>query len=182
MHIRYIGVVFVTPIAFIGLLVMKLLIQILFVFIFTLVANLTIASDASEQPKKSEVSWVYSAEATFNEVKDDLILAIESKGAVVSYTAHASDMLDRTAVALGIKEKVYHKAEVLLFCKAELSHTMVKNNPHDLLLCPYPIAIYSLTSDPEVTYLTIQAPIKGVQSYQAIHKLLVEIITETLDF
>jgi len=153
-----------------------------FYFGLLLIAANVYAADSSNQPIKNDVYWVYSTEASFDEVKDNLVLAIEGKGAVISYTAHASDMLDRTAIDLKIKKKVYHKAEVLLFCKAELSHIMVKNNPHDLVLCPYPIAVYSLTSNPKITYLTILAPPKGVSSYKAVHKLLTEIVAETIDF
>jgi uncharacterized protein (DUF302 family) len=140
------------------------------------------ASNKPSQPSKSQSSWTYSIEGDFDEVKDDLIMAIESQGAVVSYIAHSSDMLNRTAITLEIEEKVYHKAEIILFCKAEISHKMVQADPHSLVLCPYPIAIYSLTESPNLIHLTIRKPPSGLPEYLAVQQFLVKVISETLEF
>ena len=151
----------------------------------SLVLSLLMISSAAvnaSEPLKTPTAWVYSVEADFDEVKDDLLLAIEGKGIVVSYIAHASKMFTRTSAALGIKENVYHKAEIILFCKAEISHELVQTDPHNLVLCPYPIAIYSLAKQPKVTYISTKKPPNGVPSYDAIHKLLVDIIKETIEF
>ncbi len=140
------------------------------------------ASDETPAPMKNSVSWIYQIEGEFEEVKDDLIRAIQNKGAVVSYTAHASDMLSRTALASNIKENVYSKAEVILFCKSELSHNTVQSDPHSLILCPFPIAIYALTGKPKTIYLTIRNPPEGFAAYEAVHQLLESIINDTLEF
>jgi len=135
----------------------------------------------AQEPTYHPASISYSTEGTFEDVKEDLILAIEGRGAVVSYTAHSSDMLNRTAIVLEIEEKIYANAEIILFCKAELSHKMVKADPHSLVLCPYPISIYTLSKQPEKVYITIRKPPDEPKEYQLVHQLLTEIILETID-
>jgi len=153
------------------------------VFVYSLCAVYFVSASENENiPTKNAIAWIYSTSAEFDEVKEDLILAIQSQGAVISYTAHASKMLERTSKATQAKEKIYHKAEVLLFCKAELSHIMAQQDPHGLVLCPYPIAIYSLASDPNVTYLSIKTPPKNMPTYDAVHKMLIKIVNEAIDF
>ena len=102
-------------------------------------------------------------------------MAIEAQGAVISYTAHSSDMLNRTAITLEIKEKIYKKQRPF-FCKAELSHKMVQADPHNLVLCPYPISIYTFLSAAEIVYITITKPPNKPKEYGAVHRLLTKII------
>jgi uncharacterized protein (DUF302 family) len=137
---------------------------------------------ASDVALKNPAAWVYSVTGNFKDVKEDLVRAIEAQGAVVSYAAHASAMLDRTAVTLGVKEKVYLDAEVILFCKAEIAHELVQARPHSLVLCPYPVAIYTLAADPQTVYLSIRKPPQGMPEYQAVQDFLLTIIDETTEF
>ncbi len=149
------------------------------------VAGIALSCTANEsllKPQINMASLTYSVEGDFEDVKEDLVMSIESQGAVVSYVAHSSEMLNRTAITLEIKEKVYQKAEIVLFCKAEISHKMVQADPHSLVLCPYPISIYSLNKTPNVIHLTIRKPPIGLPEYDAVHQLLVKVITETLEF
>ncbi len=136
---------------------------------------------AAESLKYPE-SQIISVVGNFNEVKEDLVRSIESKGIVISYIAHASDMLNRTADTLKIKQKVYHRAEIILFCKSDVSHKLTQENPHNLILCPYPIAIYSLINKPKIIYLAIRKPIVENAAYKEIHQLLSEIIDKTIAF
>lgn len=135
----------------------------------------------AQQPTYHASAISYSTEGPFEDVKENLILAIEGQGAVISYTAHSSDMLNRTAIALEIKEKIYDQAEVILFCKAELSHKMLRADPHSLVLCPYPISIYTLSKEPSKVYISIRKPPKAPKEYQLVHQLLTEIILESID-
>lgn len=140
------------------------------------------AADNTIQPMINQASWTYSVEGDFEEVRDDLVMAIENQGAVVSYIAHSSEMLNRTAITLEIEKKVYHKAEIILFCKAEISHKMVQADPHSLVLCPYPISIYSLTESPDLIHLTIRKPPSGLAEYKAVQQFLEKVIAETIEF
>ncbi len=143
---------------------------------------LTASPTWAAQYQVTDSAWLYSTQGEFDEVKESLIFAIQDQGAVVSYTAHASDMLARTGKALGITENVYDKAEVVLFCKAEISHKLVAADPHTLVLCPYPIAIYTLAAEPGTVYLSIRKPLQSLMEYQAIQGFLEKIIVQALEF
>ena len=143
---------------------------------------LTASPVSAAQYLVTDSAWIYSTQGEFEDVKESLVFAIQEQGAVVSYTAHASDMLARTGKALGITQAVYSKAEVVLFCKAEISHKLVEADPHTLVLCPYPIAIYTLTTEPGTVYLSIRKPLQNLIEYQAIQEFLEKIISQTLEF
>ena len=127
---------------------------------------------------------VFSTEATFEDAKDDLLEAISSNGLVISYTSHAKTMLDNTAEVSGVEKSVYADAEILLFCKADLSHKLVAENPHNIVLCPYSIAIYVLSTEPDTVYLSYRSVEIGDDKIKALTKpieeLLIKIIEEVI--
>lgn len=139
---------------------------------------LPLCAIAAANPTKSGPAIVYQTNKSFDSAKQDLLLAIEGRGLVVSYTSHAQEMLDRTADASGTKKPVYEKAEIVLFCKSDLSHALVAANPHNIVACPYAIAIYSLKGKPETTYLSFREPFAGDKSFAPINQLLDEIVRE----
>ncbi len=143
-----------------------------------------IAAQASEviTHEVSGGAWVYRTSGDFHDVKADLVDAIESRGIVISYTAHAAAMLQRTSDAVGALQQAYDNADILLFCKADLTYELTIKNPHNLSLCPYSISIYTLAKDFDSVYLSIRAPDLQVPEYRPIHELLVEIVQETLDW
>ena len=149
--------------------------------LFCLLPNLVLAEniDAQFKPLKTGGAWVYSVESEFDDVKDSLVDAIESRGMVISYVSHAEAMLARTASTIGGKV-IYSDAEVLLFCKANLAHRLVEANPHNLVLCPYAMSVYALADEPARIYVGIRAPQTKVAEYQAVHDLLVGVIVEAL--
>lgn len=149
--------------------------------LFGLLPGLALAEniDAQFKPLKVGGAWVYSVESEFDDVKDSLVEAIESRGMVISYVSHAEVMLARTASSIGGKV-VYSDAEVLLFCKANLAHRLVEASPHNLVLCPYAISVYTLQGEPQRVYAGIRAPQAKVAEYQAVHDLLVGVIAEAL--
>ncbi len=140
--------------------------------------------DISKKIEIPEYAKVFSTESTFEDAKDDLLEAIGSNGLVVSYTSHAKTMLDNTAAVSGVTKSVYSDAEILLFCKADLSHDLVARNPHNIVLCPYSIAIYVLTGDLERVYLsyrTIEASNEKIKALtKPIEELLIKIIEEVI--
>lgn len=127
---------------------------------------------------------VFSTEGSFEDAKDDLLEAIASNGLVISYTSHAKTMLDNTAEVSSVKGSVYSDAEILLFCKADLSHKLVAGNPHNIVLCPYSIAIYVLTAEPERVYLSFPSVQTSDEEIKALTKpieeLLISIIEEVI--
>jgi uncharacterized protein (DUF302 family) len=140
------------------------------------------ADKAPLKPLVTATSWVYSVEGEFAEVKQDLLRAIETQGAVVSYVGHVDAMLNRTAEDLKVNHQVYGHAEVVLFCKAEVTHKLLQSDPHALVLCPYTIAVYTLAANPQIVYLAINKPPQNVVIYAQIHALLQLIITDTITF
>ncbi len=134
------------------------------------------------KPQITATSWVYSVKGEFADVKEDLVRAIETQGAVVSYTAHAAKMLKRTAAAVKVKNTVYQNAEVVLFCKAEIAHKLLQADPHAITVCPYPIAIYTLTAKPGLVFLSITKPPKDLTSYQPVLDILLVIIDDVITF
>lgn len=148
----------------------------------TVVISLASKADSVIKPQITDVSWVYSTEGQFNDVKEDLVLAIENQGAVVSYVAHANKMLTRTAKATGNSKLVYKNAEILLFCKAEITAVQLQKAPHSLVNCPYPIAIYTLAGQPNKVYLSIRKPPTNQANYQGVQQILQQVIHETIAF
>jgi hypothetical protein len=126
-------------------------------------------------------AWVYSTTGEYHNVRDDLVDAIESYGMVVSYTAHTAAMLERTAEAVGAIKKVYAFADTLLFCKADLTYKLTLANPHNLVLCPYAIAVYSLRDDKDTIYISFRKPDLHVPEYAAVHQLLEDIVLEVIE-
>ena len=96
---------------------------------------------------------VVTAKGSFADVKDDLVIAIEQRGLLINATSHVGDMLRRTGRDLGKTQRIYDQAEVLEFCSATVSRAMMEADPHNLVYCPYTIAIYTLPQKPGVVYL-----------------------------
>lgn len=139
--------------------------------------NETAKTKKNEYP---EFANVFSTESSFVDAKEDLLAAIRAEGLVISYTSHAKTMLENTAKVAGVTTPVYDDAEILLFCKADLSHALVGANPHNIVLCPYAIAIYVVHNEPEKVYLSFREPDARVPEAKAIKTLLVNIIEEVI--
>lgn len=95
---------------------------------------------------------------SFDEVKEALTMAIESRGLVVNYVSHIGDMLERTGADLGKKQKIFAKAEIVEFCSAGLSRQMMEMDAHHIVMCPFSISIYVLPGDPSHVWLSYRQP------------------------
>ncbi len=147
-----------------------------------LFAALTIPLSVAAAPQEIGPSVVYSTEGSFEDVNADLQDAITSRGMVISYTSHAKTMLDRTGPDLGVKNPVYKdEALIHLFCKADLSHKLVESNPHNISLCPYAMAVYTLTGEEDKVYVTFRKPYMDDPTYAPINDLLNEIAEEVTE-
>lgn len=125
------------------------------------------------------------AKGSFEDVKERVLHALENRGLVLNYTARIGDMLARTGRDLGRSRQVYEKAELLEFCSARLSRDTMEADPHNIVFCPYGIAVYTLPKEPGRAYVSFRkAPAHGspqsVGSLQAVEKLLEEVVTEAL--
>jgi hypothetical protein len=63
----------------------------------------------------------YSKRAKFEDVRDDLKLAIEGKGLVIDSRSYVNRMLERTGKDVGSARKLYADAQAFFFCSAALA-------------------------------------------------------------
>jgi len=100
----------------------------------------------------------YSKRAKFDDVRDDLKLAIEGKGLVVDYQSFVGRMLERTGRDVGSARKLYADAQAFVFCSAVLSHKTMEADPANAALCPYSIMVYATAQDPGTVHVAYRRP------------------------
>ena len=89
--------------------------------------------------------------AKFDDVRDELKLAIEDKGLVIDYESYVNRMLERTGKDVGSARKLYADAQAFVFCSAALSRKTMEADPANISFCPYSIMVYATTGDPSTT-------------------------------
>ena len=77
----------------------------------------------------------YSAAGKFDDVREDLKLAIESKGLVIDYESYVNRMLERTGKDVGSSRKLYADAQAFVFCSAALSRKTMEADPANASFC-----------------------------------------------
>jgi uncharacterized protein (DUF302 family) len=100
---------------------------------------------------------VFKSEEPFEDVVENIKMAIVERGLLVSATLHVSDMLNRTAPDLGYSE-VFAKAESVEFCSAVISHEMARAAPENIAICPFTIAVYVKHADQQQVYIAYRPP------------------------
>src|SRR5512134_1953264 len=100
----------------------------------------------------------YSKKAKFEDVRDDLKLAIEAKGLVVDYQSFVNRMLERTGKDVGSARKLYVDAQAFVFCSAALSRKTMEADPANASFCPYSIMVYAAAQDPGTVRLSYRRP------------------------
>lgn len=100
----------------------------------------------------------YSKKARFEDVRDDLKTAIESKGLVIDYQAHINSMLERTGKDVGSSRKLYVGAQSFIFCSAALSRKTMEADAANVAMCPYAITVYTTVQQPEMTHVVYKRP------------------------
>lgn len=114
--------------------------------------------------------------ANFGEVRDAVTMAIENRGMVINLVSHIGEMLERTGADIGASRQLYGQAEIVEFCSAKLSRQMMEADPHNIVLCPFAISIYTLPGTPGTVWLGYRKP-RGV-SAAVVEKLLADIVAE----
>jgi uncharacterized protein (DUF302 family) len=100
----------------------------------------------------------YSTQAKFDDVRDDLKLAIEAKGLVIDYQSFVNRMLERTGKDVGSARKLYADAQAFVFCSARLSRKTMEADAANVALCPYSIMVYAMASAPDKVYVSYRRP------------------------
>lgn len=96
--------------------------------------------------------------ANFADTREAIVLAIENRGLVINFTSHIAEMLDRTGADIGSGRKVFDQAEIIEFCSAGLSRKMMEADPHNIVLCPFAISVYTLPGDQSGTWVAYRRP------------------------
>ena len=71
----------------------------------------------------------------------------------INNVMHMGEMLERTGKDLGMEEQIYGQAESIEFCSAVLSRKMTSEDPTRIVNCPIIVAVYTLPSQPDATYV-----------------------------
>jgi hypothetical protein len=96
--------------------------------------------------------------AKFDDVRDELKLAIEGRGLVIDFTSFVNRMLERTGKDVGSARKLYADAQAFVFCSAALSRKTMEADPANVSLCPYSIMVYAPASAPGTVYISYRRP------------------------
>lgn len=143
------------------------------------------ASAPTIAPAERDYMRYYSVEADFDEIWEFLQLAITGRGIKINNISHIGRMLRRTAEDVGATQEVFEKAKVVEFCSSTLSRRMMEADPHNIVFCPYIIAVYQLPEDPQRVHVAFRRPLPvGNEASQAaladVEKLLDSLIKEAI--
>ncbi len=128
--------------------------------------------------------YIRAVKGDFDDIKERLIWALENRGLVINNTARIGAMLERTGRNLERSHPIYGKAEAIEFCSAQVSRDTMEADPHNIVFCPYVIAIYTLPKMPGQVYLSYRAPAasgtaQSVDALRKVHKLLADVVGDT---
>ncbi|MGQ0509032.1 MAG: DUF302 domain-containing protein [Betaproteobacteria bacterium] len=100
----------------------------------------------------------HSKRAKFEDVLDDLKLAIEARGLVIDYHSFVNRMLERTGKDVGSARKLYADAQAFVFCSAALSRKTMEADPANAAFCPYSIMVSEAVSEPGMVTVSFRRP------------------------
>jgi len=143
----------------------------------------TAAAIAIHPALATETVVEVTARGSFEDVKQQLVLAIENRGLVVNHESKVGEMLERTGKDFGAGKRIYVRAEVVEFCSAMLSRQVMEADPRLLALCPYGIGIYTLPGEADSVHLVYRRPQSdgtgaAAEALQRVDRLLHEIVQD----
>ncbi|MDJ0807712.1 MAG: DUF302 domain-containing protein [Gammaproteobacteria bacterium] len=146
---------------------------------------MVIGQSYADQPQSTQQGpmVIYQSEESFEDVIENIKMAIEERGMLVSGTLHVSDMLNRTGPDLGYS-KVFEKAESVEFCSASISHQMTQVAAENMSVCPFTISVYVKSAEPDqlyVAYRRQQLAGEAAEVTQAIEEMLDGIVQDSIE-
>lgn len=141
---------------------------------------------AQEPLLKSEHRVVYQYEEQFDFALESVEMAITNRGMVINNVAHIADMLARTAADVG-GDAVYEDGRALEFCSARISRATMEADIHNIVFCPYIIAVYTVADEPGQVFISYRRPAiigdaDSRAALQQVEDLLEEIAQEAMAF
>ena len=129
---------------------------------------------------------LYHKQGNYEDVKQDIEIAITNRGLVIDHTSHIGAMLERTGKDLGTGKPIYGNAGSMQFCSASVSRRTMEANPTNIVFCPYIIVYYTLHNDPKTVYVGYRRPVPAGSeasrtSIKEIENLLDGIVKEALN-
>ncbi len=100
----------------------------------------------------------YTKQGKFENVRDDLKMAIESRGLVIDNHAFVNRMLERTGKDVGSTRPLYTNAESFSFCSAALSRKTMEADPSNMSQCPYSVVVYATAKAPDQVVVSYRRP------------------------
>jgi len=150
---------------------------------FLLSTLVLVSTCVNAESRRDDYMKLYIVEGKFEDVRMDIEMAITDRGMVINNVSHIGNMLARTGKDLGAGKQIFQKAEALEFCSSTVSRTMMETDPHNIVFCPYIIAIYTLPAESNKVYVAFRRPLpvgsaESQQSLVAVEQLLEEIIAD----
>ncbi|MFN0298871.1 MAG: hypothetical protein ACKVQU_00800 [Burkholderiales bacterium] len=100
----------------------------------------------------------YTKQGKFEHVRDDLKMAIESRGLVIDYHAFVNRMLERTGKDVGSTRPLYTNGESFSFCSAALSRKTMEADSSNMSQCPYSVVVYATAQAPDQVVVSYRRP------------------------
>lgn len=122
---------------------------------------------------------VVSVNGKFEDVKDNVRLAIEAQGLVINSVSNVGQMLERTGAELGKSRRIYGHGEVFEFCSANVSRQMMEADAVNLVFCPFAIAVYTLPEQPTRVFIGYRKPPVD-SAFVPVESLLKSIVAEAV--
>jgi uncharacterized protein (DUF302 family) len=104
-------------------------------------------ASAAEPPGNSAIATASKSGAHYEDVREDLLMAIEAQGFIVGAIGDLGMMLSRSAPDFG-HASVYLHAEYLNFCPTSIAHALAAADPVNLAYCPFQMVIYETVATP----------------------------------
>lgn len=145
------------------------------VALFVLFSLFTATATAADDPVVTT-----KVKGEFHDVSSNIRMAITGKGINIAHELPASEMLNRTGPAYGYQTNTYDRARTFEFCSARISHKLARQNPDNIVLCPFTISVYTLTSEPGFVRLSYRKP-TGRPGSEAIVEEVIELISSIIE-
>ena len=114
-------------------------------------------ASATEPPGHPAIATESKSGAHYQDVREDLLMAIAAQGFVVGAIGDLGMMLSRSAADLG-RQPVYLHAEYLNFCPTSLAHALAAADPANLAYCPFQMVIYETVATPSTIVVGYRHP------------------------